>query len=301
MKILFLITVLFLIFVILNQTTLLKSNTLEKFANNEIFLIKNMGNNLCLYSENEKDIFNKNQDLFIGNCNTVDKKYHWTKNHPNRIKNLISRKCLCARDNYTNQYYCDASIDNMNWNISKHKNGYKISNNGLCLSSECGLKQGVNSCFLQKCEKQNKNQYWNFINPSQKNYVTLVDNNNKCLTVNNGNASDGIKPSLSECNEYDINQEWLFDNYKLKNRSSTTCLGEGKMYSCNNNNVKWDWSIDYLKNNNSKCLTSNNNKIKLQDCDFTNKNQSWIEKAKFLDNNNKTSELTTSFSDLYSW
>ena len=141
-------------------------------------------------------------------------------------------------------------------------------------------------------------KYWNFINPGQKNYVSLV-NNNKCLTVNNGNSSDGIQPSFSECKEQDINQEWLFNNNQLKNRSSTTCLGKGKMYSCNNDSTNWHWSINSLKNNYSQCLTSNNNKIDLQDCDFTNKNQSWKEKAPFLNDNIKTSELTTTFSDLY--
>lgn len=291
------ILIFFLCFIILFLLFNTKSQT-EYFSNQEkIYLLKNVGNNKCLYSKETSDIFDKNQDIFIDDCSINDKKFYWDI-RPSKIKNKLSRKCLCQRGKYTNQYYCDASIDNLDWNILKKKNGIQIENNGKCLSSECGWNEGLNSCYLQKCDDENKNQYWNLINPLQKNYVSLIDNKNNCLTVQNGNPSDGIKPILTTCNNNDINQQWLWNKQKLKNRGSGTCLNENLMRSCNKTNTKWKWNNNSLENNNSKCLTSDNG-IKLKKCIYTNKNQVWKEKAPFLKNNVKTSILTSVFSDFY--
>lgn len=288
------ILIIFLIICLLSFILKL-DNIKEKFIDkNNIFLLKNLGNNKCIYSNNSYDIFNKNQNLLIGKCSLKDKRYYWDLNN-NKIQNLISEKCLCNRQNYTNQYYCNAPIDNLKWNISKFKEGYRISNNGLCLSSECGWDKGSESCFLQKCDKKNKNQYWNFINPYQKNYVSLIDNKNKCLTLN----EQDTRPYLSECKENDINQEWIFENNNIKNRSTSKCIGNNSLMTNCNNNDTWKWSINSLKNTESKCLASNNTNLNITKCDYNNKNQNWIEKAPYLNENIKTSELTTAFSDLY--
>ena len=64
-----------------NEYKNLEIKNSENFSNlSNIFLLKNKGNNLCLFSDKEKDIFNKNQDLLIGKCNTANKKFHWQIN-----------------------------------------------------------------------------------------------------------------------------------------------------------------------------------------------------------------------------
>ena len=141
------ILIFFLCFIILFLLFNTKSQT-EYFSNQEkIYLLKNVGNNKCLYSKETSDIFDKNQDIFIDDCSINDKKFYWDI-RPSKIKNKLSRKCLCQRGKYTNQYYCDASIDNLDWNILKKKNGIQIENND-CVFTKNEQIEGTTSPEVQ--------------------------------------------------------------------------------------------------------------------------------------------------------
>ena len=183
-----LLKIVILIIIILILITVLHryKNISEKFEDiRKDILIKNVGKNRCLYSEKNDDIFNKSQEIYLGDCDKNDKRFYW-KIGGGKIKNKLSRKCISSREDIANQYICEAPIGNIKWEILENDNGKRIFNKDLCLSSKCDWK----SCLLEKCNKSDKNQSWKFIDPNQKDYVYLKDKNGECLNVEKGNPLD---------------------------------------------------------------------------------------------------------------
>ena len=71
------------------------------------------------------------------------------------------------------------------------------------------------------------------------------------------------------------------------------------MKNCKKTEMNWNWFNNTLINEKSECLTSKNGRIDLKDCIYSDNNQKWKEEAEFLKEGITTSELTTTFSNLY--